>query len=58
MKNSGEIRIIHENIQADADMAVGTADGNKYSYYPRGMYVCLYYDATVKLWKSGVLYAD
>ena len=57
-KNSGEIRIIYENIQADADMAVGTADANKYSYYPREMYVCLYYDATVQLRKSGVLYAD
>ena len=57
-KNSGEIRIVYENIQADADMAVGTADANKYNYYPRKMYVCLYYDATVQLRKSGVLYAD
>ena len=39
-KNSGEIRIIYENTQADADMAVGTADANKYSYYAREMYVC------------------
>jgi hypothetical protein len=39
-------------------MAVGTADANKYSYYPREMYVCLHYDATVQLRKSGVLYAD
>jgi hypothetical protein len=57
-KNSGEIRIIYENVTADADMAAGTADANKYSYYPREMYVCLYYDATVQLRKSGVLFAD
>ena len=58
MTNSGEIRIVYENVQADADMAVGTADANKYSYYPREMYVGLCYDATVQLRKSGVLYAD
>ena len=57
-KNSGEIRIIYENVTADADMAVGTAEANRYSYYPREMYVCLYYDATVQLRKSGVLFAD
>ena len=57
-KNSGEIRIAHGNLQADADMAVGTADTDKYSYYPREMYVCLYYDATVQLRKSGVQNAD
>ena len=57
-KHSCEIRIVYENVQADADMAVGTADANKYSYYPRVMYVCLYYDAAVQLSKSGVLYAD
>ena len=49
---------MYENVQADADMAVGTADANKYSYYPREMYVCLFYDATVQMRKSGVLYAD
>ena len=36
----------------------GTAEANRYSYYPREMYVCLYYDATVQLRKSGVLFAD
>ena len=30
-------------------MAVGTVEANRYSYYPREMYVCLYYDATVQL---------
>jgi len=57
-KNSGEIRIIYENVTADADMAVGTAEANRYSYYPREMYVCLFYDATVQLRNSGVLFAD
>jgi hypothetical protein len=57
-ENSGEIRIVYENVQADADMAVGTADAQKYSYYPRELYVCLYYDATAQLRKSGILYAD
>ena len=57
-KNSGEIRIIYENVTADADMAAGTAEANRYSYYPKEMYVCLYYDATVQLRKSGVLFAD
>ena len=56
--NSGEIRIVYENFQADANMAAGTADANKYSYYPREMYVRLYYDATVQLRQSGALYAD
>ena len=49
---------MYENVQADADMAVGAADANKHSYYPREMYASLYYDATVQLRKSGVLYAD
>ena len=57
-KGSGEIRIVYENVQADADVAVGAADANKYSYYPREMYVRLCYDAKVQLRKSGVLYAD
>ena len=39
-------------------MAGATAEANRYSYDPREMYVCLYYDATVQLRKSGVLFAD
>ena len=57
-KNSGEIRIVYEDVTADADMAEGTAAANRFNYYPSQMYICLYYDTTLVLKRSGVLFAD
>ena len=57
-KNSGEIRIVYEDVTADADVRAATPDANKFNYYPSQMYICLYYDTTLVLKRSGVLFAD
>ena len=57
-KNSGTIRIVYEDVTAAADMAADTADPNKFNYYASQMYICLYYDTTLVLKRSGVLFAD
>ena len=56
-KNSGEIRIVYEDVTADADMAPEVV-ANMFNYYPSQMYICLYYDTTLVLKRSGVLFAD
>ena len=56
--NSGEIRIVYEDVTADADLADATPEANKFKYYPSQMYICLYYDTTLVLKRSGVLFAD
>ena len=43
---------------ADADLGRDTAEANKFNYYPSQMYICLYYDTTLVLKRSGVLFAD
>ena len=35
-----------------------TDEPNKFNYYPSQMYICLYYDTTLVLERSGVLFAD
>ena len=57
-KNSGEIRIVYEDVTADADMATEVVVANRFNYYPSQMYICLYYDTTLVLKRSGVLFAD
>ena len=42
---------------AEADMAAEVA-GDRFNYYPSQMYICLYYDTTLALKRSGVLFAD
>ena len=56
-KNSGEIRVVYEDVTADADMAAEVV-GNRSNYYPSQMYIRLYYDKTLVLKRSGVLFAD
>ena len=55
-KNSGEIRIVYEDVTADA--VTSGPEANKFNYYPSQMYICLYYDTTLVLKRSGVLFAD
>ena len=57
-KNSGEIRIVYEDVTADADVRDATPAANRFNYYPSQMYICLYYDPTLALKPSGVLFAD
>ena len=56
-KNSGEIRIVYEDVTVDADLATEVV-ANRFNYYPSQMYICLYYDTTLVLKRSGVLFAD
>ena len=42
---------------AHADMAAVIV-GDRFNYYPSQMYICLYYDTTLVLKRSGVLFAD
>jgi hypothetical protein len=55
-KNSGEIRILYEGVNAHA-LNSGTA-ANDFSYYPKEMYICLYYDCSLVLKRAGVMFAD
>ena len=55
-KNSGEIRIIYEGVNAHA-LNSGTA-ANDFNYYPKEMYICLYYECTLALQRAGVIFAD
>ena len=55
-KNSGEIRIVYEDVSAHV-VASGDA-AEQFNYYPSQMYICLYYDTTLVLKRSGVLFAD
>ena len=55
-KNSGEIRIVYEDVSAHT-VTTGGAD-EQFNYYPSQMYICLYYDTTLVLKRSGVLFAD
>ena len=57
-KNSGEIRIVYEDVTAGADLSSGTAAADQFNYYPSQMCICLYYDTTLVLKRSGVLFAD
>ena len=50
------MRIVYEDVTADA-VTSGTAD-EQFNYYPSQMYICLYYDTTLVLKRSGVLFAD
>ena len=56
-KNSGEIRAVYEDVTADADLDAEIV-ANRFNYYPSQMYICLYYDTTLVLKRSGVLFAD
>ena len=49
---------MYEDVTADADMAEGTDEADRFNYYPSQMYICLYYDTTLVLKRSGVLFAD
>ena len=55
-RNSGEIRIVYEDVSAHV-VTSGAAD-EQFNYYPSQMYICLYYDTTLVLKRSGVLFAD
>ena len=55
-KNSGEIRIVYEDVSAHAVTRGDAAE--QFDYYPSQMYICLYYDTTLVLKRSGVLFAD
>ena len=55
-KNSGEIRIVYEDVSAHASTSGDAA--KQVNYYPSQMYICLYYDTTLVLKRSGVLFAD
>ena len=57
-KNSSEIRIVYEDVTADADVRDATPAANRFNYYPSQMYICLYCDTTLVLKRSGVLFAD
>ena len=48
---------MYEDVTADADRATEVV-ANKFNYYPPQMYICLYYDTTLVLKRSGVLFAD
>ena len=54
-KNSVEIRILYEGVTADS--AAGAA-AVAYNYYPKEMYVCLFFDCTLVLKRAGVMFAD
>ena len=56
-KNSGEIHVVYEDVTAHTDMATEIV-ANKFNYYPSQTYVCLCYDTTLVLERSGVLFAD
>ena len=55
-KNSGESRIIYKGVHALA-LNSGTP-ANDFNYYPKEMYICLYYHCTLVLKRAGVMYAD
>ena len=55
-KKSGEIRILYEGVNAHA-LNSGTA-ANDFNYYPKEMYICLYYDCALVLKRAGVMFAD
>ena len=55
-EKSGKMRIVYEDASAHA-VRSGTAD-EQFNYYPSQMYICLYYDTTLVLKRSGVLFAD
>ena len=57
-KNSGEIRVVYGDVSAHAHLAEGTAEANRFKYYPSQMYICLCYDTTMVLKRSGMLFAD
>ena len=42
---------------ADADLTEEVVE-DRFNYYPSQMYICLYYDTTLVLKRSGVLFAD
>ena len=47
---------MYEDVSAHAD-TTSAADA-QFNYYPSQMYICLYYDTTLVLKRSGVLFAD
>ena len=49
---------MYGDVTADADMAAGADDAEQLNYYPSQMHICLYYDTTLVLKRSGVLFAD
>ena len=55
-KNSGEIRIVYEDLSAHR-VTSGDAE-EQFNYYPSQMYICLSYDTTLVQKRSGVLFAD
>ena len=55
-KNSGEIRIVYEDVSAHVLTTGDVCD--QFNHYPSQMYICLYYDTTLVLKRSGVLFAD
>ena len=58
-KVSGEqMRLFFEKITTVEDMAVGTAEADKWSFAPDIMYICANYDQIVQLRLEGVVLAD
>ena len=55
-KNSGEIRVVYEDVSAHIVTSGDAAE--QFNYYPSHMYICLSYDTTLVLKRSGVLFAD
>jgi hypothetical protein len=55
-KNSGEVRILYEGVNAHS-LNSGVA-ANDFNYYPKEMYICMYYDCTLVLKRAGVMFAD
>ena len=49
---------MYEDVTADADLREGTVAANRFNYDPSQMCICLYYDTTLVLKRSGVLFAD
>ena len=49
---------MYEDVTADADLAEGTAAADRFNYYASQMYICLCYDTSLVLKRSGVLFAD
>ena len=49
---------MYEDVTADADVREATPVADHINYYPSQMYICLYYDTTLVLKRSGVLFAD
>ena len=47
---------MYEGVNAHA-LNSGTP-ANDFNYYPKEMYICLYYDCTLVLKRAGVMFAD